>query len=527
MNENNRYDIIIIGSGIGSLATGSIMAQMFSKRVLVLEQHFQLGGFTHSFRRGKYKWDVGLHYIGRMTLKEMPRQVMDFITGGRLKWHSISEPFEAFIYPDLYFEVYGEPEKHINSLVQQFPDEEKAIRNYFKDIFRVTRWFRLYFLTRCLPKGLTGILSRLLNLTGRIPLTTTSDYLENHFRNRKLRALLTSQWGSYGMPPSSSSFIIHSIVMTHFINGGFYPDGGADRIAETIAPEIEKAGGACLTNHQVTRVITENGTAVGVVTKSKKGEGFEEKRFSAPVIVSGIGAYNTFMKIVPETVHVPFRRKLAAMPESSTVVTLFLGLSESPASLGIRGEHFWIYGSFDHEKNFRNDGLLKGSPDFCYLSFPSLRGSEEENHTAVIIASVSYNVFEKWNQKTWKKRTKEYYRTKETITRGLVRYVEKRIPGFSDLIVFKELATPLSNEYFTHHTNGSIYGLAATPYRYRQDWLHPETPVKNLFLTGADICSLGVVCSMMSGVATASRLNGTLGLFKLIGKLRKHNSRKR
>ena len=118
---------------------------------------------------------------------------------------------------------------------------------------------------------------------------------------------------------------------------------------------------------------------------------------------------------------------------------------------------------------------------------------------------------------------KEYYSAKETITEGLIDYVEKRIPGVSRLIAYKELGTPLSNEHFTLHANGSIYGLAATPYRYRQKWLHPETPVKNLFLTGSDICSLGVVCAMMSGVATASRMNGSLGLFKLIKKLRQHN----
>ncbi len=72
----NSYDITIIGSGIGALATASIMAQLYDKRVLVLERHYVIGGFTHAFKRpdksrgagnkAKYEWDVGVHYIGGM-----------------------------------------------------------------------------------------------------------------------------------------------------------------------------------------------------------------------------------------------------------------------------------------------------------------------------------------------------------------------------------------------------------------------------------------------------------------------------
>ena len=62
--EQNDFDVIIIGSGMGALSAASILAQMNKKRVLVIERHFEIGGFTHSFRRKGYSWDVGLHYVG-------------------------------------------------------------------------------------------------------------------------------------------------------------------------------------------------------------------------------------------------------------------------------------------------------------------------------------------------------------------------------------------------------------------------------------------------------------------------------
>jgi phytoene dehydrogenase-like protein len=93
------------------------------------------------------------------------------------------------------------------------------------------------------------------------------------------------------------------------------------------------------------------------------------------------------------------------------------------------------------------------------------------------------------------------------------------------MISYSELATPLSAEAFTISSEGAMYGLPATPERYRQKWLSVKTPVKGLYLTGADISSLGIVSAMMSGVATASFLNGWAGFFKIVRYVRKKSKK--
>ena len=83
---NEKYDIIIIGSGMSGLTAGVLLAQS-GKKVLILEKHFKAGGWTHTFRRNNYEWDVGIHYIGEVHNPRSPvRKLFDLVSNGNLKW---------------------------------------------------------------------------------------------------------------------------------------------------------------------------------------------------------------------------------------------------------------------------------------------------------------------------------------------------------------------------------------------------------------------------------------------------------
>ena len=78
------YDAIVIGSGIGGLCSAALLSQM-GKKVIVLEQHYTAGGFTHAYERNGYEWDVGVHYIGDMGRQSAGRGLFDYISAGQLK----------------------------------------------------------------------------------------------------------------------------------------------------------------------------------------------------------------------------------------------------------------------------------------------------------------------------------------------------------------------------------------------------------------------------------------------------------
>ncbi|MCP5500522.1 MAG: NAD(P)/FAD-dependent oxidoreductase [Leptospiraceae bacterium] len=528
MSAENSYDVIIIGSGIGGLTCGSLLSKLKNKRVLILERHFKAGGFTHVFKReGKFLWDVGVHYIGDVGNGSMSDRLFHIITEGKLEWIKMSEPFEKFIYPDFTFDLYGNKELYKEDLIERFPGEKSGIEKYFHDIEAMAFWFSRRFTLKALPPVFEKVTSFLNLLGADNALIKTKDYLDKNFKDEKLKALLVSQWGDYGLPPSKSSFVIHSLIANHYLKGGYYPKGSSISVASTIKPILEKAGGEIKLSTEVQEIIIQDGKAIGVKVFEAKGNEKIESEYYAPEIVSDAGAFTTYNKLIPNSYPISFRNELNAIDPGVSNVTLYIGFKENPTKLGFKGENYWIYNSYDHDKIYENRNMtLEGNPPGCYLSFPSLKDPKAEAHTAEIIAFVDYEPFNKWKAGEWKNRGEDYMALKEKITEGLLNFIEEKFPGFKELIEYKELSTPLSNEYFTAHKNGTIYGIPCTPERFKMDWLGIRTPVQNLYLTGADACSPGIVGSMMGGYATAGSLmgfSGVMGIVKEASRLREKN----
>src|SRR5210317_349002 len=98
--QQEKFDTIIIGSGMGGLATAAILAKE-GQKVLVLERHYTPGGFTHVFKRKGYEWDVGIHYIGEMQREtSLLKKLFDYITNGELKWADMGDIYDRVIIGD-------------------------------------------------------------------------------------------------------------------------------------------------------------------------------------------------------------------------------------------------------------------------------------------------------------------------------------------------------------------------------------------------------------------------------------------
>jgi all-trans-retinol 13,14-reductase len=515
---DTSFDAIIIGSGIGGLTCGSLLSKLGNKKVLVLEKHFKAGGFTHTFKReGKFLWDVGVHYIGDVQKGSMSRKLFDLITDGKLDWNRMPEPFEKFVYPDATFSLYGKESQFREELILMFSHERKAIERYIYDVKAVANWASRHFTVKALPLLLEKAAGFLSFLGDGDALMTTQQYLEKNIQDPTLRAVLASQWGDYGLPPSKSAFAIHALIVNHYFNGGYYPKGSAAQFAETIKPVIEARGGRLKVYSEVVEILIQNYKAIGVKVLETKGHTKVEKEYFAPIVISDAGAFTTYNQLLSKQ-EISFREQLNRIEPGVGNVTLYVGFKESPLSLGVKGENYWFYPSIDHEANFANrNNVLHGKPSGCYVSFPSLKDTEStDGDTGEVISFVDYEPFSKWRNKEWKNRGEEYQGLKARITDGLLEYVDKHLPGFSDLVEYKELSTPVTSEYFTGHRAGGIYGVPCTPGRFRLDFLSPKTPIENLYLTGADACTPGVVGAMMGGFSTSALILGVLGVVGIL-----------
>ncbi len=522
LQAEHTYDVIVIGSGIGGLTSAALLAKINHKKVLILEKHWIPGGLTHEFRRGDYHFDVGLHYVGEMQRGDLPRQVFDFISDGRLDWEKLPTVFERFVYPDFTFEVADDEAAYTAALVKQFPDENAPIRAYFKAIHRAAAWSQRQFLRPVMPAWVQPFI-RLSNLPGKkLALSTTRTILDKYFNDPQLKAVLASQWGDYGLPPADSAFAIHALIVHHFLNGAWFPKGGSTRVARSILPVIEARGGRCLVNHEAVRILVHDNRAVGVAVETIKGARRESLTFSAPIVISNVGADLTYNKLLPASIPIPFLDELHRFRCACSAVTLYIGFKDDPRALGFNGENHWIFTGYDHDGLLHDtNALLEGRCRACYLSFPSLKNSDAKSATAEIICFTEYAHFTQWQDKPWRNRGKAYDGLKRTIADGMVKLVESHYPGFSELIAFQELSTPLTIRNFTSREHGMMYGLPAVPARYGLDWLTPQTPVPGLYLSGSDVCAVGIVGALMGGVSAAAAVTGRHGFFKVMQKLRR------
>jgi all-trans-retinol 13,14-reductase len=524
MSSQPEYDAIVIGSGMGGLAFASIMAKLRKWRVLVLERHFKIGGFTHTFTRpGGWSWDVGLHYVGEMGEGMIGRRMFDLITNGRVKWNPLPDVYDVFVYPNLQVRACKGEANFRSALTGAFPNERSNIEQYFRDLRSATSWANRFIAANAMPPLLAWMVRAVNRFKADLPLEVTQQYLDRRFGDPRLRAVVTSQWADYGLPPGLSAFATHAVIASHYLNGAWYPDGGAGEIAKATGAVIRAAGGELLANHEVTRILLESGRAVGVEVNVSKGKQGSRAEFRAPVIVSDAGAWNTFTRMLPASA-LPFRDQLKSPPEGFEVVELFLGLRCDPREMGFKGENYWIFESFDHDEMYaqRNE-VLDGRAAMAYLSFPSLKDRHAQRHTAEIIAPLSYGLLEAHSDEPWRRRSADYESAKKRITQALLDLVERHHPGFGDLVEYSELATPLTFEHFTAAPSGTIYGYPATPERYGKTWLGPLTPIRNLYLTGSDVALLGIMGALMGAVVTASCLLGRFGFLEVMRASRLHS----
>ena len=515
----------MIGSGIGGLTTAGLLARAAGKRVLVLERHTEPGGLTHTFRRDGASWDVGVHYIGHLSPGSQGRAYFDYLSGGELEWNRMPNAYDRFVYPGVDLCVSSDPDRYERDLVAAFPQEARAIHRYFQDVQQVTRWVTLGFVQGMVPRPAASLLRAAQRLGGRRATGTTKAYLDAHFRSPELKAVLASQWGDYGLPPSQSAFAVHALIVSHYLEGAWFPSGGSARIARTFEKGIEQAGGAVRVAQEVTEILTENGAAVGVRVTDHRGAQVNERVYRAPVIVSAIGASNTFNRLLPTSGKIgrrteSARRTLKHLGTGTSAVSVFLRLRDDPRSIGIDGGNIWVNRDLDHEGAQRSsNSLLEGHPHNIFVSFSSLN-SGETPHTAELTSFCEAKVFQQWAEHPRGHRGPEYSALKERIARGMLELAESAAPGLTGLVDYAETSTPLTYEHYTAHPAGAFYGSPATPLRFRSRPLGPRTAVSGLFLSGQDAGSTGIMGAMTGGVAAACQVLGPRGYSTITSALR-------
>ena len=150
--KTESWDAIVIGSGIGGLAAAALLGAHGGKRVLVLERHTTAGGFTHTFSRERWEWDVGVHYIGQVHNEgSMLRRLCDEVTGGRLQWEPMGEVYDTVVIGGRRWNYVAGRENWRRQMYEYFPGEEGAIDRWLELVSEATRGARTFFAEKAMP----------------------------------------------------------------------------------------------------------------------------------------------------------------------------------------------------------------------------------------------------------------------------------------------------------------------------------------------------------------------------------------
>lgn len=517
---SQRWDYLVIGSGIGGMVAAALLARQ-GQRVLVLERHFEPGGYTHTFSRKGYCWDVGLHAVGEVGPHQEAGQLLSLLTDGALTWHSLGEVYDEFYYPDGFQIGFPDtPARFRRELKAAFPRSHAAIDQYMKLLKGARRAVVARFLARTLPPALGAITDRyMVPQANRYIAMTTAQALDSLTDDRRLQRVLTGQWAYYGAPPATSSFAMHALVAYHYLTGAYYPVGGAGRIARGLLQTVARAGGWTRVAASVSQILLEGGKAVGV--RLADGEEIRARR-----VISAMGVGPTVTRLLPEAERGrAWAREASALPPSCAHVAAYLGFKGDIRRVGATSRDQWHYHDWDLRLSgwrVSADAPVTPAP-MVYFCFPSLKDAAhepgaEQRHTGQILTVVPFAPFARWNDKPWRKRGAEYDAFKQRLQEALLGQLYEAFPGIEPLVDYVELSTPVSTNTFCDAVDGAMYGPMPTPARFTNRWLRPRSPIPGLLFAGNDVASPGIIGAAMGGVVCALSA-APAGTLRLLAKM--------
>ncbi len=477
------YDVIVIGSGLGGLSCAAAFARQ-GFRPLVLEQHDKPGGYATAFARpGGFVFDVSLHSTTVGERDGVRNLIFGFPEISEVEFVPHPNLFRA-IYPDHDLRVaQRDPAAYVAQLTALFPAEREGIAGLFEDM-----------------GGLATEVGRLSGAGGQVDMSrfaidfphlvrfngkTWGEMVDSRIRDPRLKAIVSGQWGYYGLPPSRLSCFYYAIpFMSYLSGGGYYPRGRSQSISSALARYIVAHGGAVQLNTKVDRILLDGGAATGVATVS----GAE---FRSRVVVSNADPFATFQRMVPDqSALAEYEAAWQRYSVSLSCFQVFLGLKEDLVGrLGLTDSEIFVSSGYDPKAEYAHalageveqGGVAVSLYDALYRGY-----SPPGKNTVNLLVLQGYGPWERFVADYRAGRKAAYDREKRRMADVLVRKAEQALlPGLSRAIEVMEVGTPLTNVRYTGHHRGAIYGWDQTVSNSGSTRVGHATPIRNLYLAGA------------------------------------------
>jgi prolycopene isomerase len=490
----DRYDVIVIGSGIGGLVTATQLTAKGAS-VLVLESYVIPGGSSGYFERQGYRFDVGASMIFGFGTKGTTNLLTRALDAVNVRLETIPDPVQIHYHlPDgLEVKVHRDYEKFLQELSEIFPDEREGLRRFYDECWKVFNCLNaMELLSLEEPRYLTRVFfqhpTACLGLVKYLPLNA-GDIARKYIKNPELLRFIDMECYCWSVVPADRTPMINAgMVFSDRHYGGInYPRGGVGQIALKLAEGLEKSGGEIRYKSRVKEILLEGGRAIGV----RLADG---KEFYAERIVSNATRWDTFEKLLPpEAVPKSERNREKRYQKSPSFLSLHIGVKTGVLAPGTECHHILLE---DWQKMEAEQGTV-------FVSIPTLLDPSLAPEGFHIIHAFTPSWIDEWKELS----PDEYEAKKEAAAWKLIDRLEKLFPGLDAGIDYLEVGTPRTHRRFLNRADGTygpiprrkLPGLLGMPFN--------RTAIRGLYRVGdSTFPGQGLNAVAFSGFACGHRI---------------------
>lgn len=508
----DRYDVIVIGSGLGGLTAAALLARA-GRKTLLIERNYGFGGAASTYKAGDLVVEASLHETSNPNDPNDPKHHILSGLGvlDKVAWVPTPAVFEVrggpigvpFVLPEGFEEARA-------ALVDRFPSARAGAGPLLAEMQRISESLGVLSRGRsAFDKPLEG-LSALLKLGPLIRgwRLSLGERLERAFGDDEAAKLgLAANILYWHDDPDTLWWILFAVAQGGYIGcGGRYIQGGSQRLSNALAKSIKAAGGDLLLRRSVTEILLDDqGRPAGVIHEPKDGGDRVEVR--APVVVS-----NAAPSLMTEMLQGPAKERFtaayAARPLSISLFSATFGLSVRPAEFGLSAYSTfllpeWMRSLSDYRRSaaILADAPGETMPPIAVVNYSAIDSGLEGPPYPVSVVGVDQLA-------NWSGLDTESYNAKRNQWRdAIIAAIDRVYPGFAPQVVSTVFSTASTMRSYLNAPDGAVYGFAPRPpiVPFRKGPEHsPTTPVPGLYLASSYAGSGGYTGAILAG-ATAAR----------------------
>ncbi|MDH6055231.1 carotenoid isomerase [Umezakia ovalisporum] len=493
------FDVIVIGSGIGGLVTATQLAAK-GAQVLVLERYLIPGGSSGYFERQGYRFDVGASMIfgfGEKGTTNLLTRALDTVN---VSQETITDPVQIHYHlpNELDLKVERVYEKFLQNLIAYFPQEETGIRRFYNECWKVfnclnsmnllsleePRYLLRTFLQH--PLACLGLVKHFFQNVG--------DVAQRHIKDPELLKFIDMECYCWSVVSADMTPMINAgmVFSDRHYGGVNYPKGGVGKIAQKLVEGLETAKGKIEYQARVTKIITEQGKAVGVQLANGKV-------YRAQRIVSNATRWDTFTKLLPgDKIPINEIKWQQSYEKSPSFLSLHMGVKAAVVPHGTHCHHIIL-------EDWQHMTVPCGT---LFVSIPTLLDPDLAPTGYHIIHAFTPQWIDDWQGLSPSK----YEAKKEAAAWQIIDRLEKIFPGLDAGLDYLEVGTPRTHQRFLGREDGTYGPIPRRKLRGLLGMPFNRTAIPGLYCVGdSTFPGQGLNAVAFSGFACAHRIAVDLG----------------